>query len=295
MTTRSYPWLQNVPDQATRDALRLLLDKLANLEGDGNAKGIFRSNSDYSGFRATNLGDPTEERDAIPLSYAEEHYGPEMAQTELAAEGAFPLDVTGLPGELREPQRPRVQFIPAGDPLPKVTGADPYEMVLNGNDGYLYWFDPRVPPGVWRAITPGPIPGGGVGGGGGGGGGGTCGGASNSPNCPRLCSGGVYATAVDLAQTSAENTNPGLFEPATSPLTIIDGNQNQYRSAVLAELNSGIYNVIASPDPSIGQEIQVKDADPNPTFSEHYAIYASNRQVRRNPGSYRATCTPAQF
>lgn len=292
-------WLQQIQDPILRQALRFLHEDIRSSRGSAGAGGQakIRSNLDAQRNRLTNVGAPTSSLDAVNKSYADSNYGAAALQRALSGEGASPLDVSDLRGRLAQPQNPRVVLIPNGNPLPPPEKFEPYSMILSGTDGFFYFMDPAFPPGVWTPIVPGVAPS--TPGGGGGGtspGGSRCGGASNSPDCPRLCAGGQYAGAVTGGQDAAEAENPDLFEnPGEHPLVIKVGSEQAYRSAVVGRINDGGYGVAAQNDPNSDSEIVVVTTVSTPTFSEHYAIYASSREPRSPPGAYRATCTPSRF
>lgn len=126
------------------------------------------------------------------------------------------------------------------------------------------------------------------------GGGPTCGGAGLPSNCKRFCIGGTWDFNVDVAQRESIQAHPEWFaDPSFSiPFFVDDAAMNAYMSDVVTRLiASGVAAQIGTTD--FGQ-LWVQAAS-NPDFSDGYAIVTGSRQVRFNPGAYRATCSPAQF
>lgn len=290
---KGFPGLHAVKDPLVRQALQNVFRELHRVQGGAGSDAQFQGSLDTRGQRIKNLPTPSASADAATKGYVDSTAAPATLQKALSAAGAAPLNVNELPGRLKSPQDPRVILIPKNKPLPPLRRYEPYAMVLSGTDGFFYYHDPG-PPAAWVPIVPGTAPST-PGGTGSVGGPGTCGGLSNSPDCPRLCSGGTFAGAIDNAQSTVENSLPDLFDdPLANPLVIKEGSQGQYRDEVVLQLNSGIYGLVAQTS-ALPQEITVADDSGSPAFSEHYAIFASSREPRRNPGSYRATCTPSRF
>jgi hypothetical protein len=122
-----------------------------------------------------------------------------------------------------------------------------------------------------------------------------CGGVGNPANCPRWCDGGDYATFVDDAiRAYITIAPPGVFSTLTPPTLVDEAAGAVFVAGTVAALNTAQPGLTSVPDPDDGKEIIVKKKV-GAVFSENYAIWASDFRVRFNPGSYRATCYPADF
>jgi hypothetical protein len=107
-------------------------------------------------------------------------------------------------------------------------------------------------------------------------------------NCPRT--GPSFLAAVDTAINSVGKKQPGLFN-----FSDIRGREGWYVNdidayyvAVVKELEEMGYCALVDR----GNEIAVKKTN---DLSDQYHIMISDRHVRRDDASYRATCTPAWF
>lgn len=301
MAHQSIPFVNSVKDGDTRQALVAIWQAVQRLQGGGGRESQINSTLNLQSNRITGVASPSEGSDAVPLDYADSTYGSRAHQRELSAGGGFPLDVTNLTGILARPQFPRLFIVL--DFLPPIDRFEDGALIWSAVDGYFYFRDSRTPTAVWTPIIPGPTPntpggGGAVGTGTGPAPGpGTCGGLSNEPDCPRLCAGGKYAGAVDSSQSVVEHSHPEYFvNPSANPLVLLEAQKLNYVASVVDELNTpGKYGVQAEASPGTNNEITVITTTSPVTFSEGYAIFASNLEPRRNPGSYRATCTPSRF
>lgn len=86
----------------------------------------------------------------LPRAEAERRYAATATARALSVEGQGPLNVTGLVGQLAQPQKAYVPFV---DVLPNVLH-DPMSQdgALVSYNGVVYWFDGRTEPGRWRAL-----------------------------------------------------------------------------------------------------------------------------------------------
>lgn len=96
--SEGYPGLSSVGDTATATVLRLLFDRINSIQGREGDNPTFQRPLVLQRNRITDVGDPTEDQDAVTLRYAIDHFGPVAQQVALSAAGEAPLPVVGLPG-----------------------------------------------------------------------------------------------------------------------------------------------------------------------------------------------------
>lgn len=108
-------------------------------------------------------------------------------------------------------------------------------------------------------------------------------GTGSGDSCPRLSS-GQYVSEVTAAIRRVQAEHPGWF---TNDLTMVHPEfWDFYYSAVVENLWASGFCAFLDP----GAEIALKRLN---TFSEQYAVLASDGRVRIGDNTYRATCTPA--
>jgi hypothetical protein len=108
---QSYPYLPQIKDIPTRDALRYLMDQVNSLRQPS-------ATLDMGGNKITGVTSPTADSDVTTKSYVDSLTSAAKIRESLTASGATPLDVTALRGRLSQVQRPYLALIPSGDPLP---------------------------------------------------------------------------------------------------------------------------------------------------------------------------------
>ena len=105
-------------------------------------------------------------------------------------------------------------------------------------------------------------------------------GPGDGTHCPRLEE-PIFQEDVDTAIARVAQKRPDL----------VSGDRvthaNAYYAAVVEELHVLGYCALFD-----GEEIAVKDTN---SYNEQYHVLTSSGVVRRSPGSYRATCSPAWF
>jgi hypothetical protein len=105
-------------------------------------------------------------------------------------------------------------------------------------------------------------------------------GTGDGTHCPRLEE-PIFQEDVDTAIARVAQKRPDL----------VSGDRvthaNAYYAAVVEELRALGYCALFD-----GEEIAVKDTN---SYNEQYHVLTSSGVVRRSPGSYRATCSPAWF
>lgn len=74
LSRRSFANLEAVKDDDVRDVLRILFDRIHDLES--RAKRGVDPQLDAGGERVTNVGDPTDSGDAVSLGFADNRYEP---------------------------------------------------------------------------------------------------------------------------------------------------------------------------------------------------------------------------
>lgn len=112
--------------------------------------------------------------------------------------------------------------------------------------------------------------------------------ATPAPGACLLVSQGAqdsFCGQVNAAIDTFIAANPSMFNGDQ-----IIGDPNTYVQGVAQILNQS--GLTAQQDPGGGDELQVKQSS---TFSDQYDILTSTNLVRRCPGAFRATCTPAAF
>lgn len=78
LSRRAFPNLESIDDPVIRDALRIIMDRIHDLESQGERENTQMTRLgrilDANGNRITNLGDATEASDAISRSFADNRY-----------------------------------------------------------------------------------------------------------------------------------------------------------------------------------------------------------------------------
>ncbi len=75
---------------------------------------------------------------------------PNVIRTTLQADGSFPLKVTGLTGQLAEPQKARATLVTALPPLNSPLAQSGTLIAFNSG---LYFFDTSTNPGTWQPVS----------------------------------------------------------------------------------------------------------------------------------------------
>lgn len=101
-------------------------------------------------YRLRERADAVDRAAYLPKVDASVLYGASALRQALQTAGRTPLNVTGLPGQLSQPQKAYVPFVSA---LPDVLH-DPMSQngALVSFNGVVYWFDGRTEPGRWRVL-----------------------------------------------------------------------------------------------------------------------------------------------
>jgi hypothetical protein len=113
-------------------------------------------------------------------------------------------------------------------------------------------------------------------------------GTGSGQNCPRLTS--SYLPAVERSLDRLIERHPGIFD-----LTAFSGCGHCYRVKDTAAYIEGMLAEVRSEGACAiwdGEELAVKKTN---DFNDQYDILTFENFIRRDHGSYRATCTPAWF
>jgi hypothetical protein len=120
--------------------------------------------------------------------------------------------------------------------------------------------------------------------------GGSCGlPASNNPDAPCTAQSQSFLAQVDKAITQVTQQQPGLFDFNSNRCENCYYIKDQDRFAAAVVANLGAMGLCAYYD---GEELGVKNTN---SWNDQYDIIISSGHIRRGPGSYRTTCTPAWF
>ena len=103
--------------------------------------------------------DKIERGNYVTRDQALTHLGPSSLRKQLQVSGSAPLNVTGLAGQLAQPQ---IADAPNVSALPPLTDPLSQDGTLVSLNDQVYRFDGTTDPGTWRAITAGVAPGTGV-------------------------------------------------------------------------------------------------------------------------------------
>ncbi len=95
LSRRSFANLEAVKDDDVRDAIRLLYDRIHDLESRAERK--IDPTLDADGEKFTNLADPTDEGDAVSLGFADHRYEPfQLSNIPLETSAVAKLVALGL-------------------------------------------------------------------------------------------------------------------------------------------------------------------------------------------------------
>ena len=127
---QSYPLLDQVNDDSTRQVLRMLMDQV-------NALRQPSATQDLGGNTISGVSTPTEPDHVAPKGYVDTAVG--SVRASLLGAGSNPLDLTGLRGQASQVQRAKLRILPAGDAFPIVGQNE--ELLYSKTTTKLYYFD----------------------------------------------------------------------------------------------------------------------------------------------------------
>lgn len=117
-----------------------------------------------------------------------------------------------------------------------------------------------------------------------------CGGCGNPCNCPRLCSGGQFSPAVQLATEAMTQAHPELMDGG-NPLHLLSWvDAGTFINFVVTEMNTTNPGLRAVVDPADPKQMLVRLATA-PLFREDFRVINGDLTIATPAGSgYRATC-----